>query len=407
MAREPRVVLYVANAAKIGGGNRVLMELMRGLDPSRFTPVLVSPEAGPLVDWASAEHIPCLISAPGDWSSVPGLLRRSWELAGIISRTRASIVHAAAPMCYRALGLAGRLTGAFRVCHLGFPPEQGELQRSFTFGPDVVIGCYVGQADDHRAEIAELQPRCRTIGIPNGVDTGRFCPGTASPAVAALRGDASAVIAILGHISDVKGYPTFVDAAAAVAQAHPGCAFWAIGGETTQAGGRAAIEARASALGIRDRLRFLGHRSDVHEVLKAVDMVALPSLAEGFPLAVLEAMAAGIPVIATPVGGVPEAMIDGETGSLVPPQDAGALAAAMTRLLDDQGMRIRMGRDARTRALQYFSIVTFVQRIQDTYDAATAVAASLDASASSYRVQPRLPEPQAAESTAASHQARR
>ena len=175
------------------------------------------------------------------------------------------------------------------------------------------------------------------------------------------------MIAILGHISDVKGYPAFVDAAAATARLHEGCAFWAIGAENTQPGARAAIEQRAAALGIRDRIRFLGFRSDVHEVLRAVDVVALPSLAEGFPLALLEAMAAEKAVVATPVGGVPEALADGVTGLMVPPSDSAALSQAIQSLIADPNMRRRIGAAARSRVVADFSVARFATRVQDIY----------------------------------------
>jgi glycosyltransferase involved in cell wall biosynthesis len=310
----PAGVLYVANAARIGGGNRVLMDLMRNLDPARFDPVLVSPDEGELPAWARTTGIPVHVVPDGDWHGALPLARRTAALVRLILRERAAIVHASAPTCYRAAGLAGLLTGRARVCHLGFPPEDGELERSFVSGPDVVIGCYEGQATAHAGEIGRLKPRCRVIGIPNGVDTARFRPQAPDAEIAALRAGARQVVAILGHISDVKGHPTFVEAAAQVAAAFPDTRFLAIGGENLQPGLRTALERRAASLGLGARLQFLGFRSDVERVLRAVDVVALPSRAEGFPLAVLEAMACGKPVVATPVGGVGEAVVDGVRG---------------------------------------------------------------------------------------------
>jgi glycosyltransferase involved in cell wall biosynthesis len=176
------------------------------------------------------------------------------------------------------------------------------------------------------------------------------------------------VVAILGHISDVKGYATFVDAAAEVARERSGCLFLAIGAETTQRGARAAIENRVSARGLSDRFRFLGFRDDVHEVLNAVDIVALPSRSEGLPLALLEAMSAGRSVIATPVGGIPEALIDGETGLLVPPDDTITLATAIARLVDDSALRTRLGAAARAKVESNFSIEAFVRGVEQVYD---------------------------------------
>ena len=365
---HPRTVLFVANAAKIGGGNAVFMDLMLNLDPSRYVPVVVAPEPGPLVDWVRARHIPCIVSPSGDWGGAAGLARRSVQLARLIRHFRAAVVHAAAPMAYRALGIAAVPAGAARVCHLGFPPERGELERSFVCGPDAVIGCYDGQAEENRARIHAIKPRCLVVGIPNGVDTNRFSPGSPSPAAAALREDAAVVIAILGHISDVKGYPTFVEAAARIASARPDCLFVAIGAETTQPGCRAALEQRIRALGLETRFRFLGFRPDVAEILRAVDVVALPSSAEGFPLAVLEAMATGCAVVATPVGGVPEVVSDGVNGVLVRPGDAEALAVALNDLVASPERRARFGDAARQRIEERYAIDVFARAVQTVYD---------------------------------------
>jgi glycosyltransferase involved in cell wall biosynthesis len=368
MTRHPRTALYVANASKIGGGNGVFMDLMLNLDPSRYVPVLVAPEPGPLVDWADSRHIRCVISPAGDWGGAAGLARRSVQLARLIRQFRAAVVHAAAPMAYRALGIAAIPAGAARVCHLGFPPEFGELERSFVCGPDAVIGCYDGQAEEHQDRIRAITPQCLVIGVPNGVDTNRFAPGFPSPEAAALREDASLVVAILGHISDVKGYPTFVEAAARIASNRPDCLFIAIGGETTQPGCRTALERRIRGLGLETRFRFLGFRTDVAEILRAVDVVALPSSAEGFPLAVLEAMSTGLPVVATPVGGVPEVLSDGETGLLVPPGDVDALTLALSQLVSSPERRARLGAAARKRIEERYAIDVFARAVQNVYD---------------------------------------
>lgn len=366
--KTAQTVLYVANASKIGGGNKVLMDLMQNLDPSRFVPSLVSPEPGPLVDWARSVGIRCTLSPPGDWNSAASLMRRSWELGRIIRRTHARIVHAASPMCYRALGLAAFVTGAARVCHLGFPPEEGELERSFLCGPDLVIGCYTAQAEENRARIARIKPGCTVMGISNGVNVQTFAPGPVSGAGAELRRDFSRVVAILGHVSEVKGYPTFVEAAGRLAAKYTDCLFVAIGAETTHFGHQAQLEQRIRALSLTTRFRFLGFRSDVGELLRAVDIVALPSQSEGLPLAVLEAMAASKAVIATPVGGVPEAITDGKTGLIVPPDDVDALEKAIERLLSSPEERQHLGVEARARILKDYSVRRFADRIQDAYD---------------------------------------
>jgi glycosyltransferase involved in cell wall biosynthesis len=176
------------------------------------------------------------------------------------------------------------------------------------------------------------------------------------------------VVLAVGHLSEVKGYPVFLEAAARLAPRLGDVAFVALGGETTTPGYRAVLEARAAALGVAARVHFLGWRSDVARVMGAADVVVLPSLAEGLPLAVLEAMACGRPVVASAVGGVPEAVVDGRTGLLVPPGDAGALAEAIQRVLEDPAAGRRMGAEGRRRLEAHFSLDRVLGEVHALYD---------------------------------------
>src|SRR5438128_10856657 len=103
---EPTSVLYVANSAKIGGGNRVLMDLIAGLDRQRFRPHLVAPFDGALGDWAARIGVECQVVPDGDWNGRVGLARRTTRLVATLIRTRASLIHAMSHTCYRAAGPA-------------------------------------------------------------------------------------------------------------------------------------------------------------------------------------------------------------------------------------------------------------------------------------------------------------
>jgi glycosyltransferase involved in cell wall biosynthesis len=123
-------------------------------------------------------------------------------------------------------------------------------------------------------------------------------------------------------------------------------------------GGRRQAEMRqlAASLGLGESVHFLGQRRDVPDLLHAMDVFVLPSYSEGVSLALLEAMAAGLPVIATAVGGLPEVVADGETGWLIPPQDAAALAGALVRLLADPALAQRLGANARDHVREHYSL---------------------------------------------------
>jgi len=131
---------------------------------------------------------------------------------------------------------------------------------------------------------------------------------------------------------------------------------------------RPELEAQVKVLGLEDKVRFLGVRSDVPEILAAADAFVLSSRWEGNPLSVMEAMAAGKPVIATAVGGVPELVEDGVSGVLVSPEDAGALTEAIWKAVEDPGLRVRMGRAAFRRAMERFDVGVMVRGYEALYE---------------------------------------
>lgn len=130
---------------------------------------------------------------------------------------------------------------------------------------------------------------------------------------------------------------------------------------------RPALEAQARVLGIEERVAFLGYRDDVPDLLASCDLFVLPSLFEGLPLSVLDAMAATKPVVASAIGGTNEAVVPRETGLLVPPGDPTALAAAIRTVLHDPGLAARLGEAGRQRVVQHFSAKTMAQHVTDVY----------------------------------------
>jgi glycosyltransferase involved in cell wall biosynthesis len=347
------------------------MDLVMGLDRARFRPFVVAPNDGPFTSWTRANEVPSCVVKERDWQGRRAMLVRAARLAGVILRTRAEIVHAMAPRCYRAAGLAGTLTGTARICHLGSPPTPGELTWSFRFTPDAVIACYEAQAIEAWAALRETKPRCRVLAIPNGIDTSAFNPAPAirSGAIQGWRFGPGPVVVTVANLLEAKGYPILLRAAAKVVSELKQCTFVAIGGEVEGDGYRASLERLAEQLGLRDRIQFLGWRKEVAEALRAADVAVFPSLTEGLPLALLEAMACGRPVVATAVGGVPEVVRHELTGLLVPPRDVDALAAAVLRLLNDRDLAERMGREGRRRVEVHFTLERVLSRTQELYEA--------------------------------------
>jgi glycosyltransferase involved in cell wall biosynthesis len=131
---------------------------------------------------------------------------------------------------------------------------------------------------------------------------------------------------------------------------------------------RKKLQDQARHLGVDQRVVFLGFRQDVPSLLAGCDLFVLPSLYEGLPLSILEAMAAGKPVIATDVGGNAEAVLQGETGYLVPPGDPPAIASAIQRLLSDPALAVKFGQAGQARVRERFSVTSMVRCVEDTYE---------------------------------------
>jgi glycosyltransferase involved in cell wall biosynthesis len=172
------------------------------------------------------------------------------------------------------------------------------------------------------------------------------------------------VVGNVARLVPQKGHRVLVEAAPKIVARHPDVHFVVVGeGEL-----REELEAAAPP----GRFLFTGQREDVPELLASFDAFALPSFFEGLCYAVIEAQAAGVPVVATPVGGVRENVVDGETGVVVPPGDANALAAAINRLLDDPQEAKRLADEARRRVLERYSVTRMVEETLAIYGATSS-----------------------------------
>jgi glycosyltransferase involved in cell wall biosynthesis len=198
----------------------------------------------------------------------------------------------------------------------------------------------------------------RIHDIPNGVDTERFRPASAADRLELRRAlglPAGPLVIYAGRLARVKGLDVLLHAWPAVdAGAH-----LCIVGD-----GEEGVALRAQASGLRG-IRFHGALTDVAPLLRAADVCVLPSRGEGLPVALLEAMSSGLAVVATAVGGVPEAIEDGKTGLLVPPEAPHALAEALRRALGPAAAGL--GQLARARALQSYSVDAVADRVLDLY----------------------------------------
>jgi glycosyltransferase involved in cell wall biosynthesis len=210
---------------------------------------------------------------------------------------------------------------------------------------------HVAVSEEVRNSMSERARRATQVivhGIPLAAVTARRDERAAQRLKLGL-GDGDIAVTTVANLRRTKDYPTLLRAAVDVLAAHPDVVFLAAGQGPLEEEIRAEIE----TLGLGDRFRLLGYVDDAVGLLSASDVFVLGSQVEGLSIALLEAMAMGLPVVATAVGGTPEVVTDGVEGRLVPARDPSALAAAIIEVVDDPAGRSRMGAAAAARASRY------------------------------------------------------
>jgi starch synthase (maltosyl-transferring) len=334
--------VHFSDSESFGGTERALLQLLAGMDRQRWRPVLMhvaTPGVSQLVEEATALGVALHPIAPirravEGWAKVPSLIR-------VLKSEGAAVFHA-----HQTWSLSCRY-GIVAAALAGVPAIVASAQLFVEMprlpGIDVQHAVLSRCVDRHVAVSRHVASRLRErFGvadskvrvIPNAVVLGEPEPRSARLRAEVTGDERRPLVLTVARLDAQKGLPYLLDAAAAVPDA-----VFAIAGDGPE---RAMLEARARTLGLEDRVRFLGHRRDVPALLAASDVFVLPSLAEGLPLSVLEAMAVGIPVVATAIGGTDEVVHDGETGTLVAPGDADALADGIRKALTDRDRAHRL-----------------------------------------------------------------
>lgn len=226
----------------------------------------------------------------------------------------------------------------------------------------------VSREDQRRMIEIERVPAAKTRFIPNGIPPFPApTPGRDVRAELGIAADAP-LVGVVATLRPQKALDVMIRAVPELRRRVPDATVLLIGGMDSQdSGEEARLRAVAAEVGVGESVRFLGARDDVPDLVAALDLGALSSDFEGSPLSVMEYMEAGKAVVATRVGGLPDLVVDGETGLLVPPRDPSALAAALAELLSDPERRARMGAAGRERRRETFSIEATARQVGELY----------------------------------------
>jgi L-malate glycosyltransferase len=371
MSPRPIRVTYVIDKLQRAGAQVHVGQLAAGLDRRRVhAEVICLLEGGPVADELRARGVPVEVLGLGRLYAprgLAGLIR----LARRLRRSGADVLHTYLVSANVFGTLAGRLAGVPAVVatrrDTGFSRNwRLRMLEEWMVNPlvDRVVAVSPAIADSTRRERG-LRPE-RILTIENGVDLAPLEAGLVvrdeTRASWGLSAEDTAV-GVVGHLSPIKGHADFLQAAALVAPAHRRVRFFVVGDGPL----RPRLEALARDLALADRVTFLGARDDVPRQLGMLDIVVVPSHAEGMSNALLEAMAMGRPVVATAVGGNVDVVRDGVTGLLVPSRQPAALAGALAELLAKPSLGTALGAQARCWVRQELSLERMLRRYEELY----------------------------------------
>lgn len=370
-------ILQVSSARAFGGGERHFADLAHGLAARGHEVFAALSSASPLLGRLSAIPDSNILKLP---------LRNALDLASasslarFASEKRVEIIHAHVARDYTLAAFAARRARAASFVltrHVLFPLSR--IHRLTLSNVSRVIAVSEAVARSLRAQ--SIFPADRIRVVANGIDLRRFDDARAEVERASRRLNSSQQhphdaascpllrVGIVGELSEVKGQEDFVRAAAVVAeQLSNEVEFVIVGDDESRSGEyRARVERLISELGLAGRVRLTGQLEDVAGVVASLDVFVSASSSEAFGMAMVEAMACGVPIVATATEGAREIVEDGVTGLIVTVGDVGALSAAVVLLLEDEGRRLALGTRAREATIGRFSLERMIEATERVY----------------------------------------
>ncbi|MGI6550964.1 MAG: glycosyltransferase [Syntrophomonadales bacterium] len=361
-------VLQVIGGGEIGGAERHLLTLMRLMDRERFTPELLCLCHGPFAGVCREEGI----------TTHEIVMRHKLDLATVapirrlIKEQGIDLVHTHGVRANLVARMAGRSENVPVVTTF-----HSVLQYDYSTSAEAAVARFLTRLTNNRTDrfiaisgaikedlVAMGVTPHRIKVIYNGLDVSLLTPADSPDNVRRNLGisPGQRVVAMVGRLHAVKGHIFLLKAAQQIVTQHHDVVFLLVG----EGPERRTIEKTIQELGLEDKVIMTGFYPNISDLYPIMDMLCLPSLMEGMGLVLLEAMYFGVPVVATQVGGIPEVIIDGESGLLVDPGNSRALAMAITWLLDDPGLQRQLITGGLRRA-QQFTVENMVRHTERVY----------------------------------------
>lgn len=351
--------------ASMGGGQKHLLSLAQHIDKSRFSVEVVCEEKGFLVDELVKINIPV---HPIQISNRPSL-KSFFALRKIISKVNPSIIHShggTAGFYSRTCSIANSKVGIVHTYHgihyLNFKKSFSKylfrfIDRALLPFTDFTI-C-VAQNDFDLGLKNGIVKKEKSVIIKNGIDVNQFASANDLP----VHDNKSIIVGSVGRLHLQKGYEYLIKSAEKILENNPNVRFVIAGdGELKNE-----LNELAKSVGVENVFTFLGNQNDIASVIKQFDVFVLPSLWEGLPLVLLEAMAAKKPIVATNVNGISEIIESDKTGILVPPHDSDKLADGIIKMINDRNLQNFVVQEGFKKVNEEFNVVSMVKKTEDLY----------------------------------------
>lgn len=363
-------ILFIIDGKEFGGGERVFLQIIKGLKSTCSVFAAATPHG------QYAEQVRRLGVTFYDIDLQRHRIPKAvLEIKRIIEQNQIRIIHSQGARADFVSRLAGRFAKVdVNICTLAMPVEGFDvpkLTKVFYRFLDYLTEKYVDQfivvSDFLRRTIALRKgaARARITRIYNGIELNQFTGIKNAESVRLELGLAQhdLVVGAIGRMVWQKGFAYLVKAMAQIRRHHSDIKLVLVGDGEKRAG----LERLVRALHLENNVIFTGHRKDIDKMLVFINILAIPSLREGFPMVTLEAMAMGIPIVASDIEGIKEQITDGVNGLLVEPANHTALAGKIITLLGDRDLRDRLGRQARQTVEERFSVEEMIARTEKVY----------------------------------------
>jgi L-malate glycosyltransferase len=377
-------VLYLNHTGEMSGAERSLLTLLEGL-PDHVSAVVTCPE-GRLARAAAVLGVPVEAVVGTDASlrlhpvrtprALGEMVASAWRVRSIARRVRADLVHANSIRAGLIAGLAKRYGGppVVTAVHDYLPPKLVSrlTQRAIAGNVDMVFGC-----SRYVAEPFERLDRSVPVRVVyNPIDLDRFSPAVIGRDEARARlgfCDSTFLLGVIGQITPWKAQDDAVRMVARLKARHPEICLLLVGSPKFASvrfdnqGFARQLKEMITSLGVEDHVAWLGERADIPEIMRALDLILVPSWEEPFGMAVIESMAMEVPVVATAVGGASEVVTPPENGLLLAPRQPKTWAEVIADLVEQPDIRASMGRAARRRVADFLTVERYVERVLAGY----------------------------------------